>query len=311
MIDRIKNIGAKKLVSYAGTLLMLVSIGFIARQLAAYGIDFSLLSSAAVVAGLFAVAFAEGVAMFGASFNFRALLRNVSGVAVEKPLAVIVYLTSNLYKYIPGGVMYVAGRHRMAVETENLRHTKLAFSTVIEGVMYGLAALIVALSLAFENSVDYARDLEILPLVLLIPGIALLVIAPPAYIFRKKIVEFWQTVKVFKFTVLAKRFGFALGMMFLWGVTFLLTLTLLGQPMTPTLAPTIVGLYLLAWLAGFLTPGAPSGFGVREAVMMLFLDGLVYTEILLAAMVIHRVVTVVGDLCAYALGLAYEKGVGK
>ncbi|MCL1844162.1 MAG: lysylphosphatidylglycerol synthase domain-containing protein [Defluviitaleaceae bacterium] len=303
---------AKKIVSWVGTFLMLVSLGFIARRLATYGIDFSLLTSPAVVAGLLAVAFAEGVVIFGASFNFRALLKNVSGISVAKPVAVVVYLMSNLYKYIPGGIMYVAGRHRMAVETEGLRHSKVAFSTVAEGVITALGALVVALTLAFEHSRSYVlQEFDFLPFVLLIAGIALIVIVPPIYFFREKITKgfkkFWETVEIFKPAVLAKRFAWALAMMFLWGATFVITLVLLGQPMTDGLVTTIIGLYLLAWLAGFLTPGAPSGLGIREAVMMMFLSGLVYENILLAAMVIHRVITVVGDLAAYGLGLAYAQ----
>jgi uncharacterized membrane protein YbhN (UPF0104 family) len=297
----------KKLVSWLGTVLMLVSVGFIARRLAAYGIDFSLLTSPLVVAGLFAVAFSEGIAMFFAAFNFRALLKNASGVAVEKPLAVTVYLVSNLYKYIPGGVMYVAGRHRMAVETEGLSHAKVAFSTVVEGVLYIVGALIVALVLAFDFSTLYARELGILPIVLLLVGLFVVLAGPLVYYFRHRIKAFLSTVEIFNFSVFAKRFGFSLGLMFLWGITFLLTLMLLGQPVTASLAPTIVGLYLLAWVAGFLAPGAPSGLGVREAVMLMFLGGIIYTDILLAAMVIHRVITVGGDLFGYLLAMGYAK----
>jgi len=76
---------------------------------------------------------------------------------------------------------------------------------------------------------------------------------------------------------------------------------------TIQLGSTIIGLYLLAWLAGFLAPGAPSGLGIREAVMMMFLTGLVYDDILLAALIIHRVVTMVGDVFAYFIGLIFVK----
>ncbi|MCL1884144.1 MAG: lysylphosphatidylglycerol synthase domain-containing protein [Defluviitaleaceae bacterium] len=297
----------KKIVSWLGTILMIVSLGFIARRLMEYGIDFSLLTSPIIVAGLLAVAFAEGIAMFGAAFNFRALLKNASGVLVEKPLAAVVYLTSNLYKYIPGSVLYVAGRHRIAVETKGLTHAKLAFSTIVEGVFYVVGALIVAIIFAFDYSHNYIRQLEILPLVMLVIGIVVVIAAPPIYLLRHRIEKFLSTIEIFKFSVVVKRFGFALGLMFLWGITFLFTLMLLGQPMSATLAPAVIGLYLLAWLAGFLTPGAPSGLGVREAVMLMFLGGLVYTEILLAAMVIHRVITVAGDIFGYLIAIVYEK----
>ncbi|MCL2217953.1 MAG: hypothetical protein FWB91_13180 [Defluviitaleaceae bacterium] len=319
-METTKKINSKKIVSWAGTLLMLVSLGFIARRFIAYGIDFSWLASPWVVTGLLAVAAGEGIAMMGASLNFRALVRNVSGVTVARPLAVSVYLLSNLYKYIPGGVMYVAGRHKMVVDTKTLTHSKLVFSTVLEGAMIAIAAILVALLLSFNYTTTYILNLytyDIMPFIFLAVGVILLAGVLPLYIFWGKIStavrKFMETVEILKLSVLVKRFGVALLLMFLWGSTFMLTLRLLGQPMTSGLAVTIVGLYLLAWLAGFLTPGAPSGFGIREAVMMMFLSGLVYDDILLAALIMHRVVVMIGDVLAYCLGLAYvkfsEKGV--
>ena len=155
-----KKIDAKKIISWAGTLLMVVSFGFIAQRFRTYGIDFSWLNSPWVVIGLLAVAFGEGIAMVGASLNFRALVKNISGVIVARPLAMGVYLLSNLYKYIPGGVMYVAGRHRMVVETKTLTHSKLVFATIMEGVLIVIGALIVALVLSFDHTATYVLDLR-------------------------------------------------------------------------------------------------------------------------------------------------------
>jgi hypothetical protein len=33
----------------------------------------------------------------------------------------------------------------------------------------------------------------------------------------------------------------------------------------------VMGSYVIAWLAGFVTPGAPAGIGVREAVLVILL----------------------------------------
>jgi len=225
--------GAKKIISWAGTLLMLVSLGFIVRRFMNYGIDFSLLTSPLVVIGLFSVAFGEGLAMLTAALNFRALVKNISGVVVERPLAMVVYLTSNLYKYIPGGVMYVAGRHRMVVETENLTHPKMVFATITEGVLFVIGALIVAVSLSLDHTMNYIRQLDVLPVIMLVLGIVLLAATVPLFIFRQKISaglkKFWATVEILRFPVLVKRLSYAILLMFLWGLTFLLTLMLLGN----------------------------------------------------------------------------------
>ena len=60
--------------------------------------------------------------------------------------------------------------------------------------------------------------------------------------------------------------------------------------------PSLGGGYILAWLVGLLTPGAPAGVGVREAVLLFMLRGCLPESDLLLAIILARVVTVFGDL---------------
>ena len=303
-----KKLNAKKLVSYLGTLLMIVSLVFIAQRLIAdEGFDrnlFDLLTSPWVIAGLLGIATLEGTGILMAGLNFRALVRNVSGVMVNRPLALAVYTESNVYKYIPGGVMYVAGRNRLAVEVDELSHGKVALATILEGVGMVIGVVVVAVVFAFDYSVTYVRQMDILPILLMILILALLIAAPIVYFLRHRIGGGIKTLtsnmETINFVVIAKRVGFSIILMFLYSVTFLMTLMILGQELTLGLGFAIIGLYLLAWLAGFLTPGAPSGLGVREVVMIMFLGDFVSVTVLTAAMVMHRVLTVIGDVGAYA-----------
>jgi len=305
------NISPKKLISYAGFVLMIISLIFIARRFMTYGIDFSLLTSPLVVIGVLAVALLEGLGIIGASFNYRALIKNVSGVQAPMKLAMDVYTTSNLYKYIPGGVMYVLGRNRLALEEEEITHGQVTLATIIEGATIVVGAIVVIAVFAFDISVRFLSDVAILPMIFIGIAIAVLILIPIVFYFRdhikNNITKLTSKMEKLGFEIIIKRIGFGILLMFLLGLTFTLTLTLLGQPMTLPLGLSIVGLFLLAWLAGFLTPGAPSGLGIREAVMLLFLGAIVNVDILLAAMVMHRVLTVVGDLVAYAIALGYKK----
>ncbi|EIK95624.1 hypothetical protein PMM47T1_16098 [Pseudomonas sp. M47T1] len=63
-----------------------------------------------------------------------------------------------------------------------------------------------------------------------------------------------------------------------------------------TLWPSIGGAYIIAWLAGLVTPGAPAGVGIREMVLLLLLKGTVQEADLLMATLLGRLVTVTGDL---------------
>jgi len=307
-VEKIKSLNIKKLVSYVGTVLMVISLVFIARRLIAdEGFDrglLELLTSPGVVIGLLSIAALEGSGILLAGLNFRALVRNVSGILPPRPLALSVYTESNVYKYIPGGVMYVAGRNRLAVEMAALSHGKVALATILEGVGMVIGVVVVAVVFAFDHSVTYLRQMDILPIIVLIVGVVLLITAPILFVLRHKIggglKKLTDNMETINFSVIAKRLGFSIMLMFFYSLTFLLTLVVLGQEVNFSLGFAIIGLYLLAWLAGFITPGAPSGLGIREVVMMMFLGDFVNVTILTAAMVMHRVLTIVGDFGAYA-----------
>ncbi|MCL2404232.1 MAG: hypothetical protein FWC92_01665 [Defluviitaleaceae bacterium] len=310
-----KHITRKQIVSWAGTILMIVSLAFLAYRIyvLSTGADFnfSTFASAGVVVGLVLVALMEGLGILLAGFNFRALIKNVSGVLVHRPLALLVYTISNVYKYIPGGAMYVLGRNRLAEEIDDLSHPAVALSTIIEGALVAIAAILIVVVTVFDHTVEHIRQTETeLPTAFVIVIIVVLVLAGSAvYSFRRVIAEglgkLLAHMQVLRPLVLLKRFGFALLIMILWGGTFLATLVVLGQEMSPGMAPTIIGLFLLAWLAGFLTPGAPSGLGIREMIMLTFLSGMIYEGILIPAMVVHRVLAALGDVAAYGVAVAY------
>ena len=56
------------------------------------------------------------------------------------------------------------------------------------------------------------------------------------------------------------------------------------------------GAYVLAWLVGLVTPGAPAGVGIRELVLLFVLKGVIPETDLLLAVVMGRVVTIFGDV---------------
>jgi len=309
-----KKLNAKKIVSYIGSLLMVVSLVFVARSLinvwqSEDGI--SLAFSPWVLTGFIAIIIAEGLGILAAGLNFRSLLRNVSGVTVVRSLALKVYTESNMYKYIPGGVMYVAGRNRLAVEVDALPHSKVVLATVLEGILMVFGVVVVAIVFAFDHSVNYLRTLGVLPIVFAIVFVMVIATIPIVYLCRHKIggvlKNLLSDMEKISFFVVIKRAGFGIFIMFLFSLALLLTIMLLGQEMTFELGFAIIGLYLIAWLAGFLIPGAPSGLGIREAVMLSFLSDFVDVGILIAAMVLHRVILVLGDLFAYAVAFAIRK----
>jgi hypothetical protein len=70
----------------------------------------------------------------------------------------------------------------------------------------------------------------------------------------------------------------------------------------PAPLPALAGLFAAAWVAGFVTPGAPAGLGIREAVLVAGLDPLFGPQVALALPLLFRLLTVIGDGAAFLLG---------
>ncbi len=71
---------------------------------------------------------------------------------------------------------------------------------------------------------------------------------------------------------------------------------------TPAPYWLLAGVFALAWVAGFLTPGAPGGLGVREAFLLVSLDPLYGAGPALGMTIGLRLVTTVGDVMALLIG---------
>jgi uncharacterized membrane protein YbhN (UPF0104 family) len=68
-----------------------------------------------------------------------------------------------------------------------------------------------------------------------------------------------------------------------------------GAPSMRELGILVTG-FAAAWVAGFVTPGAPGGLGVREAMMLLVLSPMIGDSLALVVALLFRIITVAGDL---------------
>jgi len=65
----------------------------------------------------------------------------------------------------------------------------------------------------------------------------------------------------------------------------------------------ICGAYSLAWIIGFLIPGAPGGLGVRESALVLLLAGTFPRDVVLLIALLARLASVGADVLAFIVGL--------
>jgi len=90
-----------------------------------------------------------------------------------------------------------------------------------------------------------------------------------------------------------------------------LVLALLLHGMTGTWiasAWTLPVAVTISWLAGFLTPGAPAGLGVREAALTSILGETLDTSVVLSLALLSRLTMMLADVLALLLGLLLREG---
>jgi uncharacterized membrane protein YbhN (UPF0104 family) len=96
-----------------------------------------------------------------------------------------------------------------------------------------------------------------------------------------------------------------------WGLSFeVLARGLFGAGSDLSWA-RVVPAFALSWVAGFLTPGAPAGLGVREALLVGGTSALYGPGTALSAALALRLITVLGDGLAFLAGSALQARLGR
>ncbi|WP_292442281.1 hypothetical protein [Mesorhizobium sp.] len=231
------------------------------------------------------VAIAALAGLYGASnlllaFGWQRLLHHL-GASVSRSWAIHAYAISQLAKYVPGNIFQFAGRQAIGVAA-GIGNAPLAKSTA-----YELAFLIIG-GVLFS------------PLVL-----PLIVANAPNWLGWISFVVVLASA-LWLATIVGADFGvaavFYVAFLALSGLVFAAAFGLAGGSVDFGSHPAIAGAYALAWLVGLVTPGAPAGIGVREAVLLFLLGGLSSGPVILLAVVIGRAITVLGDLLFFAGG---------
>jgi len=187
-----------------------------------------------------------------------------------------IYGLSQLAKYVPGNIFHLAGRQALAMAAG------LQARPLIKSAAWELGSIAVA---------GAAFGVLVLPLIWTSLNQFVAV-----SVFALLLVVIFVTLT----TAISKSAAVALLWQVLFlsisGLVFVGTLLLVDHDSVYPLIPCLCGSFVVAWLLGLLTPGAPAGVGVREAVLLYLLEGLIAPQALLLSIVFGRLVTVLGDL---------------
>lgn len=240
---------------------------------------------------------------------WRCLLPGSSGQWPLRTLCGIMGVTQ-LAKYVPGNVMQHASRTALTL-AHGMCLRNFMTSVTAETVLALLAALMVGLVClaGFDSAVsELPRVGAYAPFLVL--ALSIFVLAMPALIRMVGVIARktrWESVIAYWLQSVPgqraqlRAFAIYCGNYLLIGGGFVLIVHALGLAHQLGYAQ-LTAAFALSWLAGFLAPGMPAGFGVREGVMALMLGGSAEQGDVLSAILAMRLATICGDVAWFILG---------
>ena len=237
-------------------------------------------------------------------WHYITLLAKCS-IPVEK--AVIAWMYSLLWKFIPGKVFYLGGRLYF-YHNEGISKTKISFCFIFENICTLVAAaFLFIVSLIFVN-VDFLNKYKYISVFLLV--LFFIIINPYFFktginlllkIFRKEplqlVISYMDILKVVSLFILnwiILGFGF-----------YLLVNSI--YPVHTGEFFFITGTYALACIIGILSLFAPSGIGVRESIIVIALKIIIPESVTIVISIVSRIWATAGELFLVLLTFIYAK----
>lgn len=277
---------AKRIINYIGTMLALIGLVFIAIKLHSYGIvavfsNYNVFDWV-IISGLI---LAYGLANTLLSIAWWRILIGL-GIKVDCYWAIRTYAISQITKYVPGNIFQFVGRQALGM-AKGLPAWALVKSSVWEiGLIAFCGSLFGFFVLPIFTDSYYINSLVCLFLFLLtftISFVALRKCLNPSFSNAMSYYTIFLIISSFLF----------LALIFLQNKSF--------EIVDINNLFILCSAYIVAWLIGLITPGAPAGVGVRELVLLFILDGIIQESNLLAVILLGRLVTIGGDVLFYAV----------
>ncbi|MGH6945409.1 MAG: hypothetical protein ACREH6_14475, partial [Geminicoccaceae bacterium] len=246
-----------------------------------------------------------------ASFLLAEAWRQLLGPSATKAPARsyhALYGRTQIAKYLPGNVLHFAGRQILGRELGH-GQAALALASLLETLLLLLVAAILAVPLA-SRSLDAAwlRG-GWMPAV---GAVALIAAGAGLWLARSHaglpVPKGWrradgEAIRLEPYRLWRAALLYAVFFASAGGLLWMLTLTLdQGRPELGRLVICIEAL-AAAWAIGFVTPGASAGLGVREAVLIMALQGELGGQASTLVALTMRLVTIGGDALFFALSL--------
>ncbi|MGR5161459.1 hypothetical protein ACPV4X_06200 [Vibrio owensii] len=275
----------KLILRWLGRLITVFAIAFVLAKITDYSQQInvnSLSSQTYFITALCILLYAFGNLLLARAWG---LLLSGLGSQLKRDSVIWVFGVSQLAKYLPGNVFQFANRQIIGVEQGINNHTLLKSSAWEVGLMIVTASTFSTFLITYYfPSLTWLSVVSFFTLNTVISGILLRISSIDC----------------------VKALGLYLIFFTLSGSLFSAVYLNLSAHDGAGQWSQLIAYFVIAWLAGFLTPGAPAGLGVREAVLLILLGTTAHQETLLLAVLLSRIVTVLGDLLFFAIASFYR-----
>jgi uncharacterized membrane protein YbhN (UPF0104 family) len=236
------------------------------------------------------------------------LLAYLGQTGIDKKECSSIYARTQLAKYLPGNVFHLASRHVLTSQA-GTRHGATVGAAFFEVIgLIGSACAVSLLGVVFKSSLSGGDS------VLLYLGVLCGAISFPLLInwtlgrvrSLKKLHIPKKRPKESLKSLLPVYLLYGFFFIVSGGILLWLVYLISGAGRLQT-AGIVLTVYAAAWVAGFVTPGAPAGLGVREAVITVSLSGYIGESGSLLAALIFRMITIGGDFLFFFSSFLYGK----
>ena len=274
-------VNSNKYFAWIGSGLSIVAVIFLFGKLNDYAAKIDISQIIPLALPLIALSLIYAAANLALSFAWRDLLKHF-GVTVSRRWATKVFGVSQLAKYVPGNIFHFVSRQALGIEAG------ISSASLAKSALWEIALLAIAGSMAILLVLPYflTDSMAIFTFALFV-----LIVCSGVWIANRM-------------------FGRWIARAIVWQMIFLccsamvfLALLLLISPISYSEVILVCGAYILAWLAGLITPGSPAGIGIREVVLLALLESITNEVDLLMAISLSRLITISGDFLFYLFAL--------
>lgn len=311
-MEKDKTALTKKIIKIIGNIVAVISVVFIVKKFLELDINIKDFSSPKIIAAILILVLFQLVCIFTGSYPWIKFVTFFSGKEIKMSDAIPVYTKSNILKYLPGNIFQFVGRNQLAIDL-SISHKDVACATIVD-ILFSIVILtLFGVSFVGRYLSELIKQYNISSTVLLLAAIAvaLLILICIAAFFNQKVKGLIKKyIGLFTKENVKNLFkGAAYYLLFdiIASVIYLICVYLVFGSLSYSEAFQLVGAYMISWVIGYITPGAPGGIGIRESVMLLVCGGAYETGVMLYV-ILFRISSIISDFLGFVLGLIYERG---